>query len=77
MAPDPFVPVVSTPVKLITVMEAETFCARFAVTDALLKGAAAKARHISDVPRWLFVLTTRAHVKPAPDTLLTVIVFPE
>jgi hypothetical protein len=51
MAPDPFVPVVSTPVKLITVMDAATFCDKFAVTDTLLLGPAANARHISDVPR--------------------------
>jgi hypothetical protein len=50
MAPDPFEPVVSTPEKLITIMDASMLCERFAVTDAALMGDDAKARHISDVP---------------------------
>ena len=50
IAPDPFDPEVSTPEKLITIMDASMLCERFAVTDAALMGDEAKARHISEVP---------------------------
>jgi hypothetical protein len=50
MAPEPFVPEVSTPVKLITVIEETTLCDRVAVTVTALNGAAEKARQISAVP---------------------------
>jgi hypothetical protein len=50
MAPDPLVPVESTPVKLITVREELTLWERVAVTVTLFIGAAEKALQISDVP---------------------------
>ena len=56
MAPDPFVPVVSTPVKLITVIEETVLRDRVAVTVTLVSGDGAKARQISAVPRCVFVL---------------------
>ena len=77
IAPEPFVPVVSTPEKLITVREAENLWASVAVTVALLRVEAENARQISEVPSCALVLTTRVHVKPAPETLLTVIAEPE
>jgi hypothetical protein len=71
-APEPFVPEVSTPATLATRRDETTFCERVAVTDALLIGLGAKARQISDVPICVFVRLTRAHVNPAPVTLVTV-----
>jgi hypothetical protein len=50
IAPAPFVPEVSTPVKLITVIEDATLWDRLAVTTTLLNGAGVNARQISDVP---------------------------
>ena len=50
MAPEPLLPVVSTPVKLITVIEEITLCDRVAVTETLLSGAVAKALQISASP---------------------------
>jgi hypothetical protein len=73
MAPEPFVPVVSTPVKLITVIEESTARDNVAVTDAPPRGADAKARQISAVPHRAFVLLTRTQVRPPPVTLVTVV----
>jgi hypothetical protein len=50
MAPEPFVPEVSTPVKLITVKEETTLCERLAVTVTLLSGEVEKDLHISEFP---------------------------
>jgi hypothetical protein len=71
IAPDPFVPLVFTPVKLMTVIEALTFCVNVAVTVTPLRVVVANARQISAVPRWTFVLSTRAQVNPPPAMLLT------
>jgi hypothetical protein len=73
MAPEPLVPEVSTPATLATRREETTFCERVAVTDALLIGLGANARHISDVPICVFVRFTKVQVRPAPVTLVTVI----
>jgi hypothetical protein len=56
MAPDPFVPAVFTPVKLITVIEGTTFWDSVAVTVTLLKTVAANALQISAVPICKLVL---------------------
>jgi hypothetical protein len=77
IAPEPLAPEVSTPLKLITVSEEATLLDRVAVTVTLLKGEGANARQISDVPRCTFVLTTRAHVSPAPITWVTVVFAPD
>jgi hypothetical protein len=50
MAPDPFVPVVSVPVKLTTVIDDKTDCENAAVTVTLVSAVVAKARQISAVP---------------------------
>jgi hypothetical protein len=50
IAPEPFVPVVSTPAKLITVKEQPKLWEIVAVTVALLNGDGANARQISEVP---------------------------
>jgi hypothetical protein len=60
-------------VKPITVMDAATFCESVAVTDTALSGVVAKARQISAVPLCTFVLTTSFQVRPAPDTLVTLV----
>ncbi len=72
IAPEPFVPDVSAPIKLMTVIEDATLCVRVADTDTLFKGAAAKARQISAVPFCTLLLATNTHVKPQPEMLLTV-----
>ena len=54
-------------------MEEATLCESLAVTETLLKGAAANARQISAVPLCTLLLVTRIHVRPAPETLLTVV----
>jgi hypothetical protein len=74
IAPDPLVPVVSTPVKLTTVMDDCTDCEKVAVTVTLLSVVGANARQISAVPSCVFVLCTSTHVRLAPVTLLTVVV---
>jgi hypothetical protein len=76
IAPDPFVPEVSTPVKLITVIDETTLCDSVAVTVTLLKGDGANARQISDVPLCAFVLTASAQLSPPPLTLATVVFAP-
>jgi hypothetical protein len=50
IAPEPFVPEVSTPLKLISVMEETILCDRFAVTLTALSGEVENARQISAVP---------------------------
>ena len=74
IAPEPPVPDVSTPVKVMTVMEAETLCDNVAVTATLVRVAGAKARQISAVPLCALVRLTRVQVRPAPVTLVTVMV---
>ena len=76
MAPEPFVPDVSTPEKLTTEIEDVVDREVRAVTVTLESGADANARQISEVPRWTFVLTTNCHVKPAPVTLVTLVFVP-
>src|SRR5439155_389764 len=73
MAPDPFVPVVSTPAKLTTVSDAAAPCVSVAVTDAPLSVDALNARQISLSPRCVFVRLTSVHVSPPPVTPLTVL----
>jgi hypothetical protein len=52
IAPEPSVPVVSVPVKLITVIEADgTVLLNDADTLIFVSGEVANARHISAVPR--------------------------
>jgi hypothetical protein len=74
IAPDPLVPEVSTPVKLTTVIDDNTDCENVAVTVTLLSAVGAKARQISAVPCWVFVLCTNTQVRLAPATLFTVVV---
>jgi len=73
IAPDPFVPEVSTLAKLTTVSDAGSDADSVAVTVTLVNGAEAKARQISAVPRWTFVPRTEVHVRPAPVTPVTLI----
>jgi hypothetical protein len=73
MAPDPLVPEVSTPVKLMTVNKEETLCESVALTVTLINGEGANARQISDVPSCTLVLRTSTHVSPAPVTPVTVV----
>jgi hypothetical protein len=77
MAPEPFVPEVSTPVKLITVIEETTLCDSVAVTVTALNGEAENARQTSAVPNWTLVLSTRTQVRPAPATPVTVVLAEE
>jgi hypothetical protein len=65
MAPDPFVPDVSTPMKLTTVMDMSPL-PELALTEIRLMGEAAKARQTSAVPVWLLVLLTSVHVSRFP-----------
>src|SRR3954469_6959165 len=73
IAPEPLVPVVSTPVNDITVIELETFCEMAAATVTPVSVVGAKARQISAVPRCALVRPTRAQVRPPPVTLVTVV----
>jgi hypothetical protein len=73
IAPEPFVPEASTPAKLITVMEENTLCESVAVTVAPLNVVGANARQTSAVPNCAFVRVTKAHVRLAPVTWVTVI----
>ena len=77
MAPEPFVPVVSTPAKLITVIEEITLYESVAVTETLLSGTVAKALQISALPLCALVRTTSAQVRPPPETAVTVVLVPE
>jgi hypothetical protein len=77
IAPEPFVPVVFTPVKLKTVIDDATLFESVAVTVAWLNGEVAKARQISELPLCAFVRTTSVQVMPPPLILLTVVFVPE
>ena len=72
IAPDPFVPDRSAPVKLTTVSDEVTDCASVAVTETFVSFAAAKARQISAVPSCTFVRLTSCHVNPPPAIPVTV-----
>jgi hypothetical protein len=50
MAPEPFVPEVSTPAKLMIVIEEMTLCERVALTVILLSAEEENARQISEPP---------------------------
>jgi hypothetical protein len=50
IAPEPFVPVVSTPVKLIIVIDDKTLWDSVAVTATLVSGEAENALQTSEVP---------------------------
>src|SRR5271156_6089349 len=76
IAPEPFVPVISTPVKLNTVIADTTLCERVAVTLAFVNEDGATARHTSAVPLCAFVRSTSAQVNPPPDTPVTVVFVP-
>src|SRR6185436_16623855 len=73
IAPEPLVPVVSTPLKLITVMFAAANCDSVAVTVALVRAFAANARQISAVPRCVLVRLTSVHVRLPPVIPVTVV----
>jgi hypothetical protein len=70
IAPAPL-EVVSTPAKLMMVIDESTVCESVAVTVTLDSTAGAKALQISAVPNWSFVRCTNVHVKPAPLTAVT------
>ena len=76
-APAPFVPEISTPVKLTTVIvETGAEMEKFAVTETLDNPEDANALQISDVPNCTFVRPTRTQVNPPPVTLLTTVFEP-
>ena len=77
MAPEPLIPVVLTPVKLITVIEEVTFWERVALTVTFVNVVGANVRQISAVPRWVLVLLTKTQGSPPPVTLLTVVLVPD
>ena len=77
IAPEPLVPDVLMPLKLITVIEDDTLCESEAVTVTLFNAEGANARQISAVPGRPFVLTTNTQVNPAPVTLVTTVLLPE
>src|SRR5258708_39568883 len=74
IAPEPFVPEVSAPVKLTTVMDDNTDCEKVAVIVTLVRAAVAKARQISAVPSCVLVRCTRTQVRLPPATPVTVVV---
>jgi hypothetical protein len=76
IAPEPFVPEVFTPMKLITVMEETTLWDSVAVRLTLLRGLGAKARQISAVPLCPLALTTSVQARPPPETAVTVVLAP-
>ena len=76
IAPDPFVPDVFTPAKLMTCIDETTLCDKLAATVTPLKGTPAKARQISADPLCPFVLWTSVHVNPPPETFVTVVFVP-
>jgi hypothetical protein len=59
-------------VNVTIVIEAATLFASVAVTDTPLRVVGEKARQISAVPNCELVRITRAHVRPAPLTPVTV-----
>jgi len=67
-APDPLTPLEFAPENVMTVIEDSAEKARVAVTETFERSEGAKARQISDVPRWRFSRTTKTHVKLAPLT---------
>ena len=73
IAPEPLVPELITPLKLITVIEETLLRAYVAVTVTFVNGAVANARQISAVPDCEFVLFTNCQVNPPPVTLFTAI----
>ena len=74
IAPDPFVPEVSLPAKVIIVIAAAgEDCEKLAVTETFDRIDGAKALQISAVPPCTSVRTTGFQFKPAPVTPLTVI----
>lgn len=77
IAPEPFVPDVLIPVKLITVIEEAAGRDSVAETDTFVSADVEKLRQISDVPRCLLALTTNTQVRPPPVTLVTVLLVPE
>jgi hypothetical protein len=77
IAPEPFMPEASTPVKVITVIDDVTLCESVAVTFTWLKGKVAKARQISAVPACVLVLWTSVQLNPAPVTPVTVVFAPD
>jgi len=76
IAPDPFVPDVSTPLKVMTVIDAALLCDSVAVAVTLVSAAAANARQISAVPIWVLVRFTSCQVRPAPVIPVTVVLVP-
>jgi hypothetical protein len=77
MAPAPFVPDGSAPLKLITVIEETTLWDNVDVTVMLLSNEDENARQISEVPLCTFSLATNIQVKPPPATDLTVVFVPD
>jgi len=77
IAPEPPLPDVSTPVKVITVIDDTTLCESVAVTFTGPKAEVANARQISAVPASELVLLTRVQLNPAPITLVTVVFAPD
>src|SRR5690349_2976956 len=73
IAPDPFVPEVSTPLNVMTVSDETVPCDSVAVTVALVNGEVANARQISLSPACTFVRTTNCHVSPPPVTPVTLV----
>ena len=71
IAPEPFGPVVSTPVKLITLMDARRLCESVAVAVTLVMGEVAKARQISELPLCAFVRESCAAIR------VTVVLIPD
>jgi hypothetical protein len=76
IAPEPFVPVVLTPEKLIAVMDDAMDCDSVAVTVTPVRGTVAKARQISVVPLCALVRFTSVQMRPPPAMLLTVVFVP-
>src|SRR5258708_10521542 len=76
IAPEPLVPEVFTPAKLITVREELTLCDSVAVTVTLPRDVGAKARHISAVPLFPLARPSRAHMRPPPESPATVLFLP-
>ena len=76
IAPDPFVPDMSTFEKLTTVSSESTACDIVAVTVTLVSADGANARQISLEPACTFVRPTSAHVRPPPATPMTVVFVP-
>src|ERR1043165_2649679 len=59
IAPEPLVPLISTPLKLTTEIEAATLCERAAFTLTLGRVDVARARQISRVPFCWFAKVTK------------------